>query len=74
MRAPYRTGLVRPPPPRAPQRAPPYREERHGAWSEFDGYTDYPLHATEEHGRRYVEVAIDRLAATFVAFADSAGL
>ena len=33
------------------------------------GYTDYPLQATEEHGRRYVDVAIDRLAAAFVAFA-----
>jgi creatinine amidohydrolase len=51
--------------------APAYREERHGAWGEFDGYTDYPLHATEEHGRRYVDVAIDRLAAAFVAVARS---
>jgi creatinine amidohydrolase len=48
--------------------APPYRVERHGAWGEFDGYTDYPLHATEEHGRHYVGVAIARLAAAFVAF------
>ena len=73
-RPPDRTGLVPSATAAGAAEAPPYREERHGAWSEFDGYTDYPLHATEEHGRRYVEVAIDRLAATFVAFADSAGL
>jgi creatinine amidohydrolase len=52
-----------PPPPAGPSFYPPVRIERHGAWQEIDGYSDSPDRATAELGQRFLDVAIQSIAA-----------
>ena len=46
----------------------PYRHERHGSWSEINGFTDSPDQATAEKGVRFRTAIVGELAKAFVEF------
>lgn len=43
------------------------RIERHGSWQQMDGWTDSPDMASQADGERYLEAAVEALAAQFLA-------
>ncbi len=46
----------------------PYRMEKHGSWQDINGYTDSPDMGDAERGKRYIEAAVQAVAAALVEF------
>ncbi len=49
----------------------PLSVELHGGWSAIEGYTDSPAAAHAEHGRQYVEIGVDAVAAAIRRLVDA---